>query len=386
MQPGLTVINFICFATALLVRAVDPVVPQIAGSIAVAPETVALLGAAFSLPSALVQPVLGPLADVVGKTRMMTVCLAISAAATLAAALAPNFPALVGARTIGGMASGGIFPVALALIGDLVPVERRQVAIGRLLAATIVGNLLGATLAGALGDLVGWRAVFLCMGAMNVAAFAAALIWLRRLAARGAARVRLADIPASYRQVFGNRRAKVCFLSVMLEGVFLFGIFPYLALLLHAAGETRASIAGLVIAAFAIGGAGYSFSVPVLMRRWGQVQFLRYGGLFAAAGLLGLALGGGWPLAMAAMLVMGFGFYMLHGTIQLHVTELAPGARGAATALHSAFFFSGQGMGPVVYGLALPVVGVPASLAVAAGVVLLVGLVCSRLLPHRAGA
>ena len=48
--------------------------------------------------------------------------------------------------------------------------------------------------------------------------------------------------------------------------------------------------------------------------------------------------------------MFGFGFYLLHGCIQVHVTDLSPTARGAAASLHSSFFFIGQAAGPVVYG------------------------------------
>ena len=52
-------------------------------------------------------------------------------------------------------------------------------------------------------------------------------------------------------------------------------------------------------------------------------------------------------------MLLGFGFYMLHGCIQIYVTELAPAARGSAMALHSFFFFLGQAVGPIVYGVGL---------------------------------
>ena len=45
---------------------------------------------------------------------------------------------------------------------------------------------------------------------------------------------------------------------------------------------------------------------------------------------------------------------MLHGVIQIYASELAPKARGSAMAMHSASFFFGNAIGPVVYGLALP--------------------------------
>ena len=48
----------------------------------------------------------------------------------------------------------------------------------------------------------------------------------------------------------------------------------------------------------------------------------------------------------ASSALFGFGFYLLHGCIQVHVTELSPTARGAAASLHSCFFYLGQAAGP----------------------------------------
>jgi MFS family permease len=70
----LTIAAFANFSSSLFMRAIDPLVPQVAIDL----STVALLTTAFALPYALLQPVLGPLADMVGKTRLMTICVAFS--------------------------------------------------------------------------------------------------------------------------------------------------------------------------------------------------------------------------------------------------------------------------------------------------------------------
>jgi predicted MFS family arabinose efflux permease len=383
MTRILSITAFICFTTALFVRSVDPLIPQIAADIGAEPAKVALLGAAFALPYAIIQPILGPFGDFMSKTRLMTGCLLIAVLAAVVGALATDFTTLLVARVIGGIASGGVFPVSLALVGDVVPVQRRQVAIGYLLAAAITGNLLGASLAGVIGDLVGWRAVFWVIAAITLGAFAAALAGFGTQPPRRTGGFSLAIIPASYRSIFANPRAKVCYLAVLTEGVVLFGVFPYIALLLHAAGETRASIAGLIIAGFGLGGIVFSLAAGPLLARSGERQLMYAGGTFAALGLVAFAFAAWWPLALLATVLMGFGFYMLHSTIQVHVTELTQTARSAATALHSAFFFGGQAIGPVVYGFALPRLGVVASLSAAAAVMLLVGVAAARLLPHR---
>ncbi len=76
--------------------------------------------------------------------------------------------------------------------------------------------------------------------------------------------------------------------------------------------------------------------------------------------------------------MLGFGFYWLHGCIQVYATELAPQARGSAMALHSASFFLGQAAGPVVYGIGFAKIGMTPVLVVGAILVAGVGVVCSR--------
>ena len=88
MNSVLVTVALAVFATTLFVRSVDPIVLQVAAGVGVTPTTAALLSTAFALPYALVQPVLGALADSVGKARVMVVCLAIGTLATLSGALA----------------------------------------------------------------------------------------------------------------------------------------------------------------------------------------------------------------------------------------------------------------------------------------------------------
>src|SRR5947209_459096 len=246
MKGMLAIVGLVAFATALFARAVDPIVPPIAAALAVDPATVALLSTAFSLPFAAVQPILGPMADMVGKTRIMTICLFIAVAAAFVGASATNFPILLLSRVVAGMAAGGIFPLALAIIADSVSVHERQVVLGRYLSTTIAGNLLGFGLAGGVADLFGWRAVFVVIGSCGAAAFMAAVIGFRNRFNEAPARLDLKSMFAGYPVIFANPRAKVCYGAVFIEGVAILGVFPYVAVLLLARGETRSSIAGLI--------------------------------------------------------------------------------------------------------------------------------------------
>jgi predicted MFS family arabinose efflux permease len=377
MGSILNLMAFVVFATSLFMRSIDPVIPQIAQGLNVAPTTAALLSTSFTLPYALIQPVLGALADMFSKTRLISICMLILGLATIACGFATDFESLMALRVLAGITAGGVFPIALAVAGDRVPVAQRQVAIGKLLFAAMAGNLLGASGAGVIGDLLGWRGVFFATGAIDLLALALALPGFRGMG-EAAGRFDLSTLVPNYRAVFANPMAKYCFGAVFVEAIFLFGIFPYMAGLLQSAGETRASIAGVVIAGFGIGGLIYTLRVSWLLNFAGEKRLMAAGGMVMGFCLIVIALRAPWPVEFANFVLLGFGFYFLHGCLQVYVTELAPTARGSATAGHSFFFFVGQALGPVVYGLGISSgIGVVPVLLIGAVALTATGWICA---------
>jgi predicted MFS family arabinose efflux permease len=377
MTRMLNLVAFIVFASSLFMRSADPVIPQIAHGLSVDTSTAALLSTAFSLPYALVQPLLGALADMMSKVRLMLLCLFIVTAASIVSGFATSFEMLLIARVVAGLAAGGVVPISFAIIGDKVPVAERQVAMGRLLFAIMTGNLLGATLAGVVGDLAGWRGVFFVTGAFGFAVLAMVTPGFRGFA-EAPSRADLSVLIPNYRTILSNPLAKICFGAVFLEALFMYGVFPYIATLLHQAGETRASIAGVVIAGFGIGGAFYGVFVSKVLPRIGETRMMQFGGLAMGFCLVVIAINLPWPVEFLNFMLLGFGFYMLHAVIQIYASELAPAARGSAMALHSFFFFLGQAAGPIVYGLGLRSIGIAPVLLLGAGVLAAVGQVCAR--------
>jgi predicted MFS family arabinose efflux permease len=319
----------------------------------------------------------------IGKTRLMTICLGVLLINGFVGAAAPNFQVLLASRVATGIATGGIFPSALAVAGDLVPVHQRQVAISRLLAAGILGNLLGTPMARILGDWIGWRGVLAVIGLLCMAAFVTAVIGLRGIAVRPGVGVDLTAVVKGCRTIFRNPHAKICYGAVMLEGIFMMGIFPYVALLLRENGEPRAMIAGIVIAGFALGGAIYSLTVSRLLARLGERGLMLTGAGFMGLALLAVALRAPWPVEVVEFLFLGCGFYMMHGVIQIYATELAPAARGSAAALHSGFFFLGLAIGPVYFGYGLAHAGLAPTVALSAAVIFATGYVCAAKLRRQ---
>ena len=358
---------------------------MIAADLAIDVKTAALLSTAFAFPYALIQPVLGVTGDFFGKTRLMNACVLVMSLAAIVCAVASSFSLLVAMRIAAGLVAGGVFPVAMALLGDLVPIHQRQIAIARLLGIALTANVLGASIAGVIGDLFGWRGVFAILGTFSLAVSFVAFWAFRNTTLAKPPPFNRAAVIANFRGIFADPRAKVCFGAVFLEAIFIHGLFPYVGLLLLGIGETRASIAGLLIACFAIGGIVYAVSVPYLVRAVPERRLMMIGGAIAGGSLALVALHLSWPAQVAVYGAFGLGFYLLHSCIQVHVTELSQTARGAAASLHSSSFYLGQAIGPVVYGIGFAHGGPEPTILFGALVVLGVGLLCAQLLrhPHR---
>jgi predicted MFS family arabinose efflux permease len=359
-------------------------VPQIAADLLVDVKTAALLSTAFTFPYALTQPVLGTIADFFGRTRLMNVSLLIVSITALVCALAASFELVLAMRVAAGLVAGGVFPIAMALVGDLVPIQQRQIMIGRLLAIALTGNVLGAAIAGVIADLFGWRGIFAVFGGFGLVVTLAAFYILRSFPVpKPRPPFNFSAVKANYQSIFADPRAKFCFGSVFFEGIFIHGIFPYVAVLLLMGGEARASIAGFVIGAFGLGGVIYSLSVPALVAHFAERRLMLIGGTVAAIALSLAALHFPWYVQVAVFGLLGFGFYLLHGCIQVHVTDLSTTARGAATSVHSSSFFLGQATGPVVYGFGYTHGSLELLMFLGSFVILAIAVVCARYLRHR---
>jgi len=383
LPPALNIIAATTFAASLSGRALDPVLPHVAEEFAVSIASAAGFSAVFAFTFAIVQPVIGAAADMFGKARLMTICLVVLGVANILGALADSYSMLFVTRVLAGIGSGGVFPVSLSLVSDLVGPDKRQLAMGRTLAGSMAGNLLGATLSGLIGDLLGWRGVLALLGVLVIASAVMVGFGFRNAAMARAPRAGFAAIRRGYVTIFENPNAKFCYGTVFIEGCCVMGLFPYVASFLFELGETRLSIAGIVIAGFAVGGLCYTLTVGSFLPRIGVRGMMIAGAALVGLQLAAVAFGPDWRIQLFCLVLMGWGFYMIHGCIQVFASELSVEARATALSLHSFFFFLGQTFGPIAYGFGLDKVGKIPTLLTAAALMVALGFACAKLLRQR---
>jgi DHA1 family inner membrane transport protein len=374
-MPFLFLLATSCFVGSLSLRLLDPVVPEVARDLSTSPEAVALLSTAFMLTYALTQPFVGAIADAYGKVRILKICSAALALMLVVMAVAPSIEVLYASRILGGVFGGGVFTVALAIVGDRVAQAERQVALSRLIMASQSAQLFGVIAAGFIASAFGWR---VAVATAAVVAIAASIMLERNLKPRPDA-VRypfdLARIRTTLGRLFRDPRTQTCYTGVLLDGMAVTGLVPFVAILLERSGEGGLKEAGFVISGLAIGGLLYTFTVSrVLPLVGGMLNMLRFGGALAAVGMAGLAHGGAWPLQMALFAMVGMGFFMLHGSLQAQATDVAPDLRGTSVSMHSCAFTLGNAIGPALYAIGINSIGAKSSILIGALAILTIGL------------
>jgi predicted MFS family arabinose efflux permease len=342
------VLSLGAFASAAALRGADPLLPLLAEAFGTSAGGASAVITAFSIAYGALQVVNGPLSDRVGKYRMVFWVTAISAAGNLACALAPSLPVLVLARFATGATVGAIVPLSIAWIGDTVPYEKRQPVLARFLIGNMTGVALATTVSGWLGELYGWRAIFFALTGLYV--LTASLMWfelqsnpLTRQAARASE-----TIAQSFVRMVRLTRVpwvRVVLLTVFAEGVLLNGPFAFAAYHAHTFLGLGIAASGALVAFFAAGGLVYAAVAGRLVPRLGERGLVLAGALFIGAGYAGLALAPGPGYAAPCLMALGAGLYMLHNTLQVHATQMAPESRGAAVALFAFCLFGGQSTG-----------------------------------------
>ena len=125
-------------------------------------------GIAFALFYAVLGLPLVRLADRSNRVRLVSICLTVWSAATVACGTAVNFVTLLLARIGVGAGEAGCFPPSYSILSDYYEAERRAFAIGMFHAGGNVGFLVGLMAAGILADAIGWRWTFVVLGAPGV--------------------------------------------------------------------------------------------------------------------------------------------------------------------------------------------------------------------------
>lgn len=198
--------------------AVSTVMPEVADEL----HGIGLYGwvfTAFMLGSLIGIVVSGGLIDKRGLALPFAAGLGLFAIGLVVGGLSPSMEVLVVARFIQGLGAGAIPPIAYVAIGRTMPEHLRPRMFATLSTAWVLPGVFGPAIAGAVGETIGWRAVFLGLLPLIVVAAAISFPAIRRIGPLDAAATEEAAASASMR-----RRLPRALLIAVGTGLFLAGL------------------------------------------------------------------------------------------------------------------------------------------------------------------
>ena len=119
------------------------------------------------LAAAVATPVVGRLADMVGKRRMLLFCLLVLVVGSVISALSSTLVPLVIGRSLQGLAAG-VVPLGISLMRDQLPASRLGSATALMSASLGVGGALGLPLSALLAQVADWHVLFWAAGGLGL--------------------------------------------------------------------------------------------------------------------------------------------------------------------------------------------------------------------------
>jgi len=343
------------FAVGTGTFVVTGVLPDIARALSVSVASAGLLVSAFAVTFAIGSPFLVSAASGVERRRLLGGALVLFAIANVAAALAPSFSVLLGARVVAACGAAVFTPVASAVAAGFAPPEMR----GRALSVRTIGVniawLVGVPLGTVVGGQYGWRTSFVLVAALATAAALGVRSLLPAVQApAGGGFLSNLMVVKTGAVVVG---LGLTFLALMASFVVLTYVRPVLENL--TAFDTQGI--GLMLALFGLASIPGALLGGYVADRWGYrvsmitVLSVLSVALFSFSVLSTARPGSSWAVlgtgaALVAWSVAAFAFLPLQ---QYRLIEVAPQGQNTALSLNASAIQAGQGIGAGLGALAL---------------------------------
>jgi len=298
-------IGAVQFVNILDFMMVMPLGPDFAKALGISMAHIGYLGGSYTMAAAFAGIAGASFLDRFDRRKALAICMFGLGIGTVAGGFAQGFWSLIAARVVAGAFGGPATAVALAIVSDVVPKERRGKAMGTVMTAFSVSSILGVPAGLEVARLLGWRAPFIGVACLSLVISSLVIYYLPSLTGHFKARgVETEQVPLF------NSLSITSLVGTSLTMVGVFAVVPNIsAFLQNNVGYPRERL-GLL---YLLGGTTTFFAtrrIGMLVDRYGATRIITVGtALFATALYFGFIR----PVS-PALVILVFPLLMLAGS------------------------------------------------------------------------
>ncbi|MFE1444655.1 MFS transporter [Streptomyces sp. NPDC058739] len=322
--------------------------PEVAADLGISIPAAGHLVSAYALGVVIGAPLLAALTARMSRRTVLVALMVLFVAGNALSALAPGNDSLLAARFLSGLPHGAFFGVGAVVATSMVAPERRARSVSLMFLGLTVANIVGVPAATLMGQHLGWRATFLGVSAIGLAAIVSLMVLIPH--------DRSAAPAAGLCGELGALRSLPVWLALgtTVAGFgALFAAYSYIApMLTEAAGYADASVT-LLLALFGVGATAGNLLGGRLADH--AMRATLFGGLASLVAVLAafpLLMRTEWTAALAVVL-LGTAAFVTGSPLQLMVMEKASAAPSLASSANQAAFNLANAGGAWIGGLAL---------------------------------
>ncbi|MFE7861027.1 MFS transporter, partial [Streptomyces sp. NPDC057403] len=322
--------------------------PDVATDLHVSIPTAGHLVSAYALGVVIGAPLLAALTARMSRRTVLIGLMALFVAGNALSAFAPGYDSLLAARFLSGLPHGAFFGVGAVVATNMVAPERKARSVSLMFLGLTVANIAGVPVATLMGQHLGWRATFLGVSAIGLAAIAALALLIPHDHTQAPA--------AGLRRELSALRSLPVWLALgtTVAGFgALFSAYSYITpMLTDAAGYADTSVT-LLLALFGVGATIGNLLGGRLADH--SLRGTLFGGLVSLAAVLALfplLMSAQWSAAIAVTL-LGAAAFVTGSPLQLMVMEKASAAPSLASSANQAAFNLANAGGAWIGGVAL---------------------------------
>ncbi len=379
---------FAGFCAFLTLFATQPLLPAFEAIFHASKVAVSLTVTAGTFGVALAAPLIGTVADRLGRKRVIVWSAFLLAASTLLAATATTLPSLLFWRFLEGIFTPGVFAITIAYIQE----EWAGAGAGSATAAYVTGTVLGGftsrVTSGFLATHFNWRISFLALGTLGLIGAAVLLRWLpreRRFVRRSGETSTLSAALDHLR----NRNLLATFFAGFCLLFSLLGSFTYITFYLSAPPfHLNSAELGSLFFVYLFG-AMITPNAGRIIDRYGERLTSAVATASSLAGML-MTLSHVLWVVVSGLAFICAGVFVCQSCTNSYIGTAAKHNKALAVGLYVTFYYAGGSVGSSVSGYLWSLGGWPACVALFAGIQVLTILITTfgwdKMQPHISAA